>query len=144
MMNRTYPFQSWLAFTKALELQFGPSVFECPKSTLFKLQQTSLVQDYHLQFTALANRNHGLSPNALLGCFISGLKPELMREVLVQQPITLLKVVAIAKLFEEKSWINFPSDYPILSLKLLITNPGSLCKLGKKANRFLISCLQMT
>ncbi|KAJ1411038.1 Aspartic peptidase domain superfamily [Sesbania bispinosa] len=72
MITRMQPFQSWKHFTKALELEFGPSQFECP------------------------------SPDALLDCFISGLKPEIKRDVIAQSPLSLLKAVSLAKLYEEK------------------------------------------
>ncbi|MCI25553.1 hypothetical protein A2U01_0046744, partial [Trifolium medium] len=35
MMQRTNPFQSWQIFTRAIEVDFGPSVYECPRATLF-------------------------------------------------------------------------------------------------------------
>ncbi|KAJ1377256.1 hypothetical protein SESBI_49085 [Sesbania bispinosa] len=62
MITRMQPFQSWKHFTKALELEFGPSQFECP----------------------------------------SGLKPEIKRDVIAQSPLSLLKAVSLAKLYEEK------------------------------------------
>jgi len=34
---RTNPFHSWIDFTRALETEFGPSPYECPRSDLFKL-----------------------------------------------------------------------------------------------------------
>ena len=37
MFSRTNPFHSWVAFTRALELEFGPSPYECPRAHLFKL-----------------------------------------------------------------------------------------------------------
>ena len=51
---------------------------------------------------ALANRVQGLSTEALLDCFISGLTMDLQREVLSQCPHSLLRAVSLAKLFEEK------------------------------------------
>lgn len=68
MMQRSHPFHSWVEFTHALELDFGPSIYECPKATLFKLSQTGTVADYYLQFTSLANRVYGLSNDALIDC----------------------------------------------------------------------------
>lgn len=56
MMTRNNPFQSWVGFTRALELEFGPSPYESPRATLFKLTQTHSVNDYYMEFTALANR----------------------------------------------------------------------------------------
>lgn len=73
MVSRNQPFQSWSLFTRALELEFGPSPYESPRPTLFKLAQTSSVLDYYTSFTALAKRSQGLSPEATLDCFISGL-----------------------------------------------------------------------
>ena len=37
MTNQSTPFQSWIDFTRALELEFGPSPYECTRSQLFKL-----------------------------------------------------------------------------------------------------------
>jgi hypothetical protein len=62
---------------------------------LSKLQQTGSLDDYYLEFTTLANRSTGLTPEALLDCFVSGLQKELQRD-------TLLQAVAIARLFEDK------------------------------------------
>jgi hypothetical protein len=56
MLVRNQPFHSWIAFTRALEAEFGPSPFECPRSTLFKLTQTQTVSEFYTEFTALANR----------------------------------------------------------------------------------------
>ncbi|MCI32277.1 hypothetical protein A2U01_0053490, partial [Trifolium medium] len=48
MVQRTHPFQSWIEFTHALELSFGPSVYDCPRATLFKLHQNGTVAEYYL------------------------------------------------------------------------------------------------
>nr|KYP32203.1 hypothetical protein KK1_047162 [Cajanus cajan] len=40
MLTKNNPFQSWVGFTRALEMEFGPSPYECPRSTMFKLAQT--------------------------------------------------------------------------------------------------------
>lgn len=102
MRARDNPFQSWIGLTRALELEFGHSPYDLPRSTLFKLTQTDTVNSYYLQFTALANRSEGLSSYAILDCFISGLRPEIKRDVLAQSPRTLSRACALAKLFEEK------------------------------------------
>ncbi|WVY92398.1 hypothetical protein V8G54_031486 [Vigna mungo] len=90
MMARTNPWVSWTGFTRSLELEFGPSPYECPRSDLFKLMQTGSVQDYYVQFTALANRVHGVTSEALLDCFIGGLNLEICRDVVAQSPTTLM------------------------------------------------------
>nr|KYP74492.1 Retrotransposable element Tf2 [Cajanus cajan] len=102
MMQRTSPIISWNTLTRSLELEFGPSPFDSPRSTLFKLTQTGSVNDYYVEFTNLANRIYGVSAEALLDCFISGLKPDIKREIIAQAPNSLLKAISLARLFEEK------------------------------------------
>jgi hypothetical protein len=86
MIQRSHPFHSWQDFTQALEMEFGPSAYECPRATLFKLTQTNSVREYYKEFTALANRVYGLSTEAILDCFISGLNVEIRRDVLALSP----------------------------------------------------------
>jgi len=71
MIQRTNPFMSWNALTRALETEFGPSSFDCSQAALFKLQQKGSVSEYYLQFMSLANRSGSLPQEALLNCFIS-------------------------------------------------------------------------
>jgi hypothetical protein len=106
MVQRTNPFQSWIDFTHALELDFGPSIYECPRATLFKLTQTGTVAEYYLKFTSLANRVYGLSNDAMIDCFISGLTDEIRRDVLIYTPTSIVKAVSLAKLYEEKYTTN--------------------------------------
>ncbi|MCH84866.1 hypothetical protein A2U01_0005703 [Trifolium medium] len=102
MMQKTDPLLSWPALTRALELDFGPSAYDCPRATLFKLAQTTSVNDFYMQLTALVNRVDGLSPDAILDCFIRGLQEEIRRDVKAMEPKTLSKAFALAKLYEEK------------------------------------------
>lgn len=37
MIQRSHPFHFWKEFTRALEMEFGSSIYECPRETLFKL-----------------------------------------------------------------------------------------------------------
>ncbi|CAJ2644751.1 unnamed protein product [Trifolium pratense] len=91
MVQRTTPFQSWIDFTRALELDYGPSIYECPRATLFKLTQTGTVAEYYLKFTSLANRVYGLSNDAMVDCFISGLTDEIRRDVLIHTPTSIIR-----------------------------------------------------
>lgn len=102
MVSRNQPFQSWSLFTRALELEFGPSPYESPRPTLFKLAQTSSVLDYYTSFTALANRSQGLSLEDTLDYFISGLQKDIKRDVIAQTPASLSRAYALARLFEDK------------------------------------------
>lgn len=93
---------SWTGFLQALESRFAPSFYEDPKGALFKLSQKGSVNEYLTEFKRLANRVIGLPPPFLLSCFISGLSPEIKREVLALQPISLPQATALAKLQEDK------------------------------------------
>jgi hypothetical protein len=93
---------SWPMFIHALELRFAPSQYEDPQGSLFKLCQTASVKEYQTAFEALVNRIIGLPAPFYLSCFVSGLKPEIRREVLAFQPISLSHAISLAKLQEEK------------------------------------------
>jgi len=102
MIQRSSPFHTWAQLTLALETKFGPSPFDCPKKALFKFQQTTTVSEFYLQLMALANRSQGLLAKSLLACFLDGLSSVIQREVIAHDPKTLLRAVALAKMFEEK------------------------------------------
>ena len=64
----------------------------------------------------MANRVEGLTDAALLDCFISGLKYDVKREVLVQAPTSFVKAVALAKLYDAKPMsYSHPSKKPLVS-----------------------------
>lgn len=88
MMHKVNPFVSWSEITKALETEFGPSPYECPRANLFKLVQSGFVAEYYIEFTSLANRTEGVSNQALLDCFIGGLNADIRRDVMAMAPIT--------------------------------------------------------
>lgn len=92
---------SWSAMLQALESRFAPSFYDNPHGALFKLLQRGSVNDYLTEFERLANRTVGLAPPFLLSCFISGLNPDLRREVQALQPMSLPQVVALVKLQED-------------------------------------------
>jgi hypothetical protein len=73
-----------------------------PRATLFKLTQTGTIAEYYLQFTSLANRVYGLSNDALIDCFVSGLNSDIRCEVLIHTPTSIVKAISIAKIYEEK------------------------------------------
>lgn len=101
-MQRNSQIPYWKAFTRALEQDFGPSLYDYPRASLFKLVQTGTVNEFYLEFTALTNRSEGLTAEAVLDCFISGLQEDIRRDVRAMEPNTLVRTVALAKLFEEK------------------------------------------
>jgi len=83
-------------------MEFIPSPFEYPQLQLFKLTQIAYVHKYYVQFNAMANGIQCVMSEALLDCFIGGLKPDIRREVIAQTPTILIKCVSLAKLYEEK------------------------------------------
>lgn len=93
---------SWRGLLQALESRFAPSFYDDPKGALFKLSQKGSVNEYLTEFERLANRIVGLPTEFLLSCFISGLSPEIRREVQALQPVTLSQATALAKLQEDK------------------------------------------
>jgi len=131
MIAKTNPFQSWIGFTRALELEFGPSPYECPRSTLFKLMQSGSVQDYYREFTALANRVQGIIADALFDCFLSSLKIDIRRDVIAQNPTSLLHAVSLAKLFEEK---YLPKQKTTLTYPYLEYQSSSLAQTTKSTS----------
>nr|KYP68937.1 Retrotransposon-derived protein PEG10 [Cajanus cajan] len=101
-MYRNGQIHSWQHLLQALETRFAPTAFDDPRGRLFKLTQTTTVSAFLTEFEAVANRVTGLSPQFLLSCFIFGLKPEIRREVIAQQPPSLTHAVGLARLHEEK------------------------------------------
>ncbi|XP_058757342.1 uncharacterized protein LOC131630580 [Vicia villosa] len=93
---------TWEAFSKALELRFGPSTYENHQAQLFKLRQHGSVTEYQASFEKLGNRVVGLPPDAILNCFISGLIPEIRNELAVQRPHSITHAIGLAKLIEAK------------------------------------------
>jgi len=73
MSQRTTQFRSWNQLKRAIEIEFGPSLFKSPRELLFKLQQQGSVTEYCKEFVALANRTNIEPPEVLRDCFISGL-----------------------------------------------------------------------
>jgi len=75
---------------------------------------------YLSEFEELANRTIGLPSPFLLSCFVSGLTPEIRREVQAHQPMTLVQAAGLARLHEEKL---LDSRHPLRPQ----TRPGSTC-----------------
>ncbi|XP_072062290.1 uncharacterized protein [Arachis hypogaea] len=116
MSQCTAPFRSWNQLKRAIEIEFGPSMFESPREILFKLQQSGSVTEYCSEFVALENHTNVEPPDALRDCFISGLKPDVRREVKAQCPPSLMRAISLARLYEDKFATNTkPSHGPSIS-----------------------------
>nr|GEX96188.1 transposon Ty3-G Gag-Pol polyprotein [Tanacetum cinerariifolium] len=107
---------TWEAFTRALETRFGPSSYDNHQATLFKLKQTSTVTAYQTEFERLSNCVVGLPPEALLNCFISGLRQDIQQELSILRPHTITQAIGLAKLIADKSndQVSTPSSSTLL------------------------------
>lgn len=101
LMHKSNLLPNWSAFTNALEEQFGPSQYDSPRARLFKLTQTSSAASYYTEFMVLANRVIGLPDDAIIECFVSGLKHHLRRDILAHEPTTLIRAANLAKLYDD-------------------------------------------
>lgn len=70
------------------------------------VNQVGEVVDYNTKFNTLANRVYGLSTEAFQDCFLSGLQPEIRRDVLALSPTNLPKAFALAKLSYDDASVN--------------------------------------
>ncbi|KAJ0585747.1 putative nucleotidyltransferase, Ribonuclease H [Helianthus annuus] len=93
---------TWDEFTRMLEIRFGPSSYENHQAALFKLCQTSTVTAYITEFERLSNCVVGLPPDALLNCFLSGLRKDIQKELAIHKPQSLAQAVGLAKLVDDK------------------------------------------
>lgn len=101
MMKKANHIPTWADLARAVETQFGPSEFDSPRARLFKLTQVTSAGTYYTEFLVLANCVEGLSTEAILDCFVSGLKPELRRVVMAFAPQTLIRAADLARLFDD-------------------------------------------
>nr|GEX51401.1 Ty3/gypsy retrotransposon protein [Tanacetum cinerariifolium] len=112
---------TWAIFSRALELRFGHSTYENHQATLFKLKQTSTVSAYQIDFERISNYVTGLSSEALLNCFLSGLRADIQNELAILHPTSLHQAYGLAKLTEDK--INLAK--PHFPTTRTYTNPSS-------------------
>ncbi|KAL4568423.1 hypothetical protein LXL04_024036 [Taraxacum kok-saghyz] len=120
---------NWQEFSRSLELRFGPSTYENHQATLFKLQQTTTVSSYQTTFKKISNCVTGLGNDALLNCFLFGLKTDIQNEIALHHPTSLYQAYGLAKLVEDKLHAHFPSpdgfpDPPPTSPPLLVATPS--------------------
>ena len=69
--------ESWRGVLKAINLIFGPSMYEDSRGALSKLQQTTTIAVYQAQFEDLSTKVNGLLEKFLLSFYISRLKPKI-------------------------------------------------------------------
>lgn len=93
MMRKTETVTNWADLIHALVEDYGPSEFDNPEFTLFKLVQHDWVNSYYQEFMALANRVDDIPTRVLIPCFISGLKKDLQRDIIPLKPTSLPRLL---------------------------------------------------
>ena len=78
-------------------MRFDPNHFEDYVGALSKLRHTTTVSAYQSDFERLLNKVTGVSESTLVSVFISGLKPQLRRELNLRRPVTLTMAFALAR-----------------------------------------------
>ncbi|GJX70825.1 transposon ty3-I gag-pol polyprotein [Tanacetum coccineum] len=109
MLQKANQIPTWDSLASAIEEHFGPSQYESPRAKLLKLTQTTFAAEYYHQFTIMANQVDGLSPDALLDFFLSGLKDHIRQDVIAQAPKSLIHAGSLSRLFDEKQPVTYSS-----------------------------------
>ena len=73
---------TWKEFLQNLKHGFGASLYDDPQGNLSKLTQTTTVAKFQIAFEDLMNRVTGIFEPLLISFFITGLKPDIRRELL--------------------------------------------------------------
>ncbi|KAH9685790.1 hypothetical protein KPL70_014094 [Citrus sinensis] len=79
------------------------SLYEDPQGNLSKLSQTTTVTEFQTAFEDLMNRVTGISEPLLISFFITGLKPDIRRELLFARPSSLIEAFALARAYEARA-----------------------------------------
>ncbi|XP_076944493.1 uncharacterized protein LOC143615185 [Bidens hawaiensis] len=101
-LHNNHLLTTWDEFTRLLELRFGPSAYDNHQASLFKLRQTTTLTAYVTEFERLSNCVVGLPAEALLNCFLSGLRKDIQQELAILKPTSLPQAIGLAKLLEDK------------------------------------------
>ena len=109
-MYKNHQLSDWIYFIRALKLHFGPSTYVNHQVELFKLWQCDIVTEYQTTFEKRCNSVFDLTLKMILNYFISGLIPEIHREIVVLPPTSITHALGLTKLLESK--INDSKHYP--------------------------------
>lgn len=93
---------SWPEFIDGLLQCFGTSLYEDHHGALSKLTQTSTVAEFQTQFEEIMNRVSGVPENLLISFFLSGLRPDVRREMSIVKPTSLMESFSLAKIYEAR------------------------------------------
>ncbi|KAH9646382.1 hypothetical protein KPL70_024860 [Citrus sinensis] len=93
---------SWKDFLQNLKFRFGASLYEDHQGNLSKLTQKSSVAEFQTKFENLMNKVTGISEPLLISFFITGLRVDIRRELLLSRPSSLMEAFALARMFEAR------------------------------------------
>ena len=93
---------SWKDFLQNLKFRFGASLYEDHQGNLSKLTQKSSVAEFQTEFEDLMNKVTGISEPLLISFFITGLRVDIRRELLLSRPSSLMEAFALARMFEAR------------------------------------------
>ncbi|GJU34995.1 ty3-gypsy retrotransposon protein, partial [Tanacetum coccineum] len=101
-MTRNKLISTWEGFVERVRNRFGPCKYDDPQGALSKLLQTETVSQYQSEFEKLMNRVTNISDDLLISFYVSGLKPNLQRELLVSKPTSLGDAFSLARVTEAR------------------------------------------
>ncbi|GJV21370.1 hypothetical protein Tco_1370390 [Tanacetum coccineum] len=104
---------NWDAFVDSVKNRFDLSKYEDPQGALSKLLQIGTVAQYQCKLEKLMNRVTNISENLLISFYVSGLKLNLQRELLVAKPTNLGDAFALARVTEahlDYQWVSIISQ----------------------------------
>lgn len=83
-----------------------------------------MVVDYQTTFEKLGTQVVGLSQEAILNCFISGLTPDIQNEIAILKPTSISQAIGLAKLIESKIKDSKPKFHKHFSNPIPKSNPA--------------------
>ncbi|GKB29882.1 ty3-gypsy retrotransposon protein, partial [Tanacetum coccineum] len=101
-MTRNKLISTWEVFVESMRNHFGLCKYDDPQGALSKLLQTETVAQYQSEFEKLMNRVTNISDDLLISFYVSGLKPNLQRELLVLKPTSLGDAFSLARVTEAR------------------------------------------
>ena len=95
----------WLDFTHSIMLAFKPINSEkVARDKLFSLKQSSSVIKYVYEFNMLCLDIPNISEDEKLDKFIRGLRQNVQTEVMIEDPVTLVKAMELAQRIDSIQW----------------------------------------
>lgn len=101
--------RSWQEFVFQMQARFGPSPYDGPSTQLFRLYQSSTIEEYEYQRHKITNKIPGLPDSYLKRCNMGGLRWDSKKEVIADQPYNLQHAIGHSQLHKGKA--EFSNHY---------------------------------